>query len=167
MKKILLIAVILTFTAGLAHAQFAAGTKYLGGTVGYYKDMTDYGDDFDFGSSTITVAPAFGYFVIDNFMLAARLGYIKTSMNEGDDPDATTAFAVGAKYFMNYLYAGAAYRSSTTGDADAIASLVFEGGYLYPITDYFFLDLGVDYFMGTGDNEMKGLQAGFGFATFF
>lgn len=33
MKKILLAMVILTFTAGMATAQFAAGTKGLGGTV--------------------------------------------------------------------------------------------------------------------------------------
>ena len=175
MRKILLTAVILMFTVSLATAQFTAGTKYLAGTVNYHMDMTDYGD-LELGSSTITVAPEFGYFAMDNLLLFGRLGYVKVSyeddlltlMGLDEDPDATTVFVVGGKYFYNYLYAGAGYSyQSAIGDGDAITGLLIEAGYLYPITDSFFVDLGLDYYYGMSDDEMMYMDVGVGFATFF
>jgi len=173
MKKILLAVVILTFGASLACAQFAAGTKSLGGTVSYYKNMTEDAED-----SQITVAPSFGYFVMDNVEIYGMLGYTKYTYDSDNDM-SMTGFAAGAKYFINYLYLGAGFDYSKMSDSsdteyDAMTGLIFEGGYLYPITDFFFLDLGLDYYfgmteMGVDPNtyKVKGLTAGFGFATFF
>ena len=181
MKKILLTAVILVFAAGLANAQFVAGTKYVGGSISYWMDMTDYGDGFGMLKSQMNLTPAFGYFAMDDLLVMASLGYTKVGYTDDykdlmdvDDPDATTSFAVGAKYFINYLYVGASYMSTKMGDADADNALLFEGGYLYPITEYFFVDLGIDYAFGLTEYGMdpntyknKSLTAGIGFATFF
>ncbi len=165
--------VILTFTVGMASAQFAAGTKGIGGTVNYYKNMTEDAED-----SQITIAPSGGYFFMDNLMVYAGLNYTKYTIDSDNDM-STTGFAGGVKYFINYLYVGAGYDYSKMSDSsdteyDAMTALIFEGGYLYPITDYFFLDLGVDYYFGLTElgvdpdtYKMKGLNAGFGFATFF
>ncbi|MBC8367864.1 hypothetical protein H8E52_10670 [bacterium] len=173
MKKILLFAVILTFTAGMANAQFAAGTKSLGGTVSYYKNMTEDAED-----SMISFAPMGGYFFMDNLMIYVTVDYTKYTFDS--DTDMTeTGFGAGVKYFINYLYLGAGYDYAKMSDSsdteyDALTGLLFEGGYLYPITDYFFLDLGVDYYFGMTElgvdpntYKQKGLVAGFGFATFF
>lgn len=166
MKKILLVAVILTFTAGLANAQFAAGTKNLGGSVSYYKNMTEDAED-----TAISFAPSFGYFAMDNLMVYGAVDYTKTTFDS--DTDLTMmGFVGGAKYFINYLYLGGGYEYAKYSDSedteyDAMTGLLLEAGYLYPITDFFFLDLGLDYYMGMSDDEYKYMMAGFGFATFF
>ena len=157
MKKLLGVMLVLSMFAGVTHAQFTAGTKSVGGTISYYMDMTE-----DADLSIITLAPSGGYFVADNLEIIASLGYTKWT-----DSDAMMSFGGGAKYFMNNIYAGGLFGYSKFGDADGVTDLLFEGGYLFPLTDFFFVDIGADYYMGMGDNESKYLQFGIGFATFF
>ena len=87
---------------------------------------------------------------------------------DGGDGVTSTSFGLGAKYYMNNIYGGGSYNSfKANADADAMANLLIEAGYLYGLSDNVFLDAGFDYTMGMGDNKAGGMSLGVGVVTFF
>ena len=163
MKKLLTIVTLTALTMSLSFAQFTEGTKSAGGTAGWSSITLD-GDAV---ATILTIAPSVGYFVIDNVGVNVGLAMV-TVTPDGGDGVTSTAFGLGAKYYMNNMYAGGSYNSSKAdADADAMATLLIEAGYLYGLSDNVFLDAGFDYTMGMGDNKAGGMSLGVGVVTFF
>ena len=163
MKKMLLILTLTALTISLSFAQFTEGTKSAGGTAGW-SSITFDGDAV---ATILTIAPSVGYFVIDNVGVNVGLAMVTVTLDGGDGV-TSTAFGLGAKYYMNNMYAGGSYNSSKAdADADAMATLLIEAGYLYGLSDNVFLDAGLGYSMGMGDNKAGGMSLGVGVVTFF
>ena len=104
--------------------------------------------------------------MIDNVGVNFGLN-MSTVTLEGQDGITTTSFGLGAKYYMNNMYAGGSFNSTTVGEADALSHLLIEAGYLYGLSDNVFLDVGFDYTMGMGDNKAGGMSLGVGVVSFF
>ena len=164
MKKMLIILTLTALTMSLSFAQFTEGTKSAGGTAGWSSITLD-GDAV---ATILTIAPSVGYFVIDNVGVNVGLAMV-TNTPDGGDGVTSISFGLGAKYYMNNMYAGGSYNSYNSGveGADAMANLLIEAGYLYGLSDNVFLDAGFDYTMGMGDNKAGGLFLGVGIVTFF
>ena len=163
MKKMLLILTLTALTMSLSFAQFTKETKSAGGTLGW-SSVTNDGEAV---STSLTIAPSIGYFVIDNVGVNFNLAMV-TYTPDGGDGLTSTSFGLGAKYYMNNMYAGGSYNSSKAdADADAMATLLIEAGYLYGLSDNVFLDAGFNYSMGMGDNKAGGMSLAVGVATFF
>ena len=161
MKRMLMILTLTALTISLSFAQFTEGTKSAGGTAGW-SSITFDGDAV---ATILTIAPSVGYFVIDNVGVNVGLAMVTVTLDGGDGV-TSTAFGLGAKYYMNNMYAGGSYNSSKA-DADAMATLLIEAGYLYGLSDNVLLDAGFDYTMGMGDNKAGGMSLGVGVVTFF
>ena len=163
MKKMLTIVTLTALTMSLSFAQFTKETKSAGGTLGWASSTYD-GDAL---ATTLMIAPSVGYFVIDNVGVNVGLAMV-TVTPDGGDGVTSTAFGLGAKYYMNNMYAGGSYNSSKAdADADAMATLLIEAGYLYGLSDNVFLDAGFNYSMGMGDNKAGGMSLAVGVVTFF
>ena len=163
MKRLLIILTLTALTMSLSFAQFTEGTKSAGGTIGWASSTYD-GDAL---LTTLMIAPSVGYFVIDNVGVNVGLAMV-TVTPDGGDGVTSTAFGLGAKYYMNNMYAGGSYNSmKADADADAMANLLIEAGYLYGLSDNVFIDAGFDYSMGMGDNKAGGMSLGVGVVTFF
>ena len=162
MKKLLTIVTLTALTMSLSFAQFTKETKSAGGTAGW-SSITNDGDAV---ATILTIAPSVGYFVIDNVGVNVGLAMV-TVTPDGGDGVTSTAFGLGAKYYMNSMYAGGSFNSLTAGEADAVTHLLIEAGYLYGLSDAVFLDAGFDYTMGMGDNKAGGMSLGVGVVTFF
>jgi len=168
MRQLLIVAILLIAFSATANEHFAAGKKYIGGSAWIYRDLTDY-DGYELGYSQITIAPSFGYFIFDSGLIFGRLYYSKVSLDDGwgqDDPDATIRFAAGGKLFIQNLYGGGSLQHSSIG-SESYTGVIFEGGFLVPVTDYFFVDLGADVYWGLSEDEYRDIVAKIGFATFF
>ena len=163
MKRMLMILTLTALTMSLSFAQFTEGTKSAGGTAGW-SSITNDGDAV---ATILTIAPSVGYFVIDNVGVNVGLA-MATVTPDGGDGVTSTAFGLGAKYYMNNMYAGGSYNSmKADADADAMATLLIEAGYLYGLSDNVFLDAGFNYSMGMGDNKAGGMSLAVGVVTFF
>ena len=163
MKKMLIILTLTALTMSLSFAQFTKETKSAGGTAGWSSITLD-GDAV---ATILTIAPSVGYFVIDNVGVNVGLAMV-TETPEGGDGVTSTSFGLGAKYYMNNMYAGGSYSSSKAdADADAMGALLIEAGYLYGLSDNVFLDAGFDYSMGMGDNKAGSMSLGVGVVSFF
>ena len=91
-----------------------------------------------------------------------------TYPSEQDLASATqTGYLVGAKYFVNNIYGGASFVSSTWEDDDANTAAIVEAGYLYGFNEHVFLDAGIDYEKGLGDDKSVVIVFGLGISAFF
>ncbi len=103
MKKLVFMAAFAVFALTSVHAQegddkdkftggFEKGNIYLSGALGYWSTSTD-----DVKSSRLTIMPAVGYLVSDNFSVGFTAGYMSSQGESGDvDTQDETAFNVGA-----------------------------------------------------------------------
>lgn len=163
MRKLITISLTLGLMMSLSLAQFTTGTKSAGGSVGW--SSTTY--DGEAMYTMLTIAPSVSYFAMDNLGVSFGLAML-TMTPEGGDAATSTSFGLGAKYYMNSIYAGGSYNSNKPdADADALTNLRIEAGYLYGLSDNVYLDIGLDYDMGMGDNKAGGMALGVGVATFF
>ena len=110
MKRMFIIATMVALTIGLSFAQFTKETKSAGGTLGWSSSTYD-GDALN---TMLTIAPEVGYFVIDNVGVNFGLAMV-TVTPDGGEGETTTTFGLGAKYYMNNMYAGGSYNSTTEG----------------------------------------------------
>lgn len=175
MKKGLL--VLLSLLIVTCVFAFDKGTVNPGGTISFvsskYNSNTDTYTEIYFG-------PQVGYFVIDDLSVDLLLGIM--SGKQGDDKDTSFDVGVGARYFYNNFYGGLgfmmnSYKSeSNFGDYKWSANYIdLKAGYLVPLAENVFADLGLKYEMGvgeyggdgSGDNEYTQLTFGAGFQIFF
>ncbi|NQV17963.1 MAG: hypothetical protein HQ534_05410 [Armatimonadetes bacterium] len=174
MKRILVLFLVL-MVASSVYA-FEAGTKTVGGWIGYDSYKIDKDAD---AVSTITFAPWIGYFFMDNILAEVGIGYSSTNSDAMDDPITSFNLELGGAYFFNNIYAGAGFAMASINAGDEEWSgnyLGFGVGYLYGIAENIYLDVGFGYEMGLGeyggdgegiDNEESGFEFGAGIDIFF
>ena len=155
MKKMLTITAIAGLLVSMSFANWTEGTKSVGGGFTWSSSKTGTND----AVTTMIVNPAVGYFVMDNMAVNFGLAYSKVG-----DFDATTGWNIGGTYYMNEWYGNAAY--GTTG-ADDSNYLRFGGGYLHSLSDGIYLNTGLQYNMGMGDNETNTTNFVVGVSTYF
>jgi hypothetical protein len=163
MRKSLSIILTLFAFSNVASAQFSQNSKSIGGSV-IFDQM--YYDHENIGT-TLAVTPSMGYFVKDDIAVTASfsLGAF------GDDgvwivDDAS--IGVGGKYYYEVdkgaLYVGDSFEFSRP---KALPSMIPEAGYLLGLNKSVFLDFGLEYLMGLGDNKSSTITLEVGIATFF
>ncbi len=152
---------------------FEAGTINAGGSLGFasYKSNSD-----DDATTTLYFSPQVGYFFIDNLSADLLLSY--WNEKQGDDTSTSFALGIGARYFYNRFYGGLGFMMESWGDdnySESANHLELKAGYLLPLVENVFVDLGLKYKMGigeygsdgSGDNEESQLGLNVGFQIFF
>ena len=173
MKRILVLFLVL-IVASSVYA-FEAGTKTVGGWIGYESYTPN--SDAD-AISTIAFEPWVGYFFMDNILAEVGIGYSSTNSKDWDDPITTFDLELAGAYFFNNIYAGAGFAMASMDDGVYKWSgnyIGFGVGYLYGIAENIYLDVGFGYEMGIGeyggdaegDNEESGFMFGAGVDIFF
>ncbi len=143
MKRTFLILLALSI-ATVAFA-FPAGTMNIGGDVSFMVGKNDY--------SILTVSPVFGYLINPNLSIDIDLEY--KSDTSGYYRMKDLAVGGGARYFKDVgfgkLYGGGGlllsyYKYGKNGKWDHSYTLAnLKAGYLLPMTDCLYLDLGINY----------------------
>lgn len=102
---------LLSVISAVAFAQFNQGTKMVGGTVSFSSTTTK--DKFDNTTRKLetntdfSLAPQFGYFVIDRFALGASLDFsLANEKSKTDQRDVTFTTVQIAPFVRYYLPAG-------------------------------------------------------------
>jgi hypothetical protein len=176
MKTGLLILLSLFIVSSLC--AFDQGTINPGGSVSFssFKENSD-ADAY----SEFSIFPQVGYFFMENLSGDVMLAF--SSSKEGDYKFSTFGLGLGARYFYNNFYGGAgfimsSYTDSQTGFPDFKVTsnyLNLKAGYVVPVAENVFVDLGLKYQMGFGkyggditvDNEESLLNFGAGLQIFF
>ncbi|MCB5252929.1 MAG: hypothetical protein RBR69_03425 [Candidatus Cloacimonadaceae bacterium] len=167
MKKGILILFSLLFV--VTAFAFDQGTINLGGSASFESVKADSDADAE---SIISINPNVGYFVIDNLSADLNLGYI-----DYDGDVSTLSIGIGGRYFYRNLYGGLQfdYQSMSINSSDYTAMYITpKFGYVMPLAENVFIDLGLKYQMGVGDyggdgsgsNESSVLQVGVGLQIF-
>lgn len=100
MKKVTILFLLLTaLIITSANAQTSQGNMMVGGTLSL--SSTSYQSNSDVGSSNITFAPGFGYFVADNLVVGANLLIGSSTTDTGVNKTETTNLGFGpfARYY--------------------------------------------------------------------
>ncbi len=163
MTKSLSISIILFAYAAIAPAQFSTSSKNITGNVSWNKT---YYDGQDIGTVLI-IAPSVGYFVMNDFAVTASVSLTAFRYDgiwQIDDGN----LGLGAKYYYE-IDKGAVYGSGSFNfnGFKSPRSLSTELGYLLGINKSVFIDFGLDYSMGIGDNRLSTITLGVGIASFF
>ncbi len=166
MKKGILILVSLLFV--VAAFAFDQGTINLGGTASFESVKED--SDAD-AVTVFTLNPNVGYFIIDNLSADLNLNIMSY------DGDTNLGIGIGGRYFYNNFYGGLEfdYMSQDWGSGTLTSMyLMPKAGYMMPLAENVFVDLGLKYQMGFGDyggdgsgsNEQSVLHFGVGLQVF-
>jgi len=182
MKKIIALVVCLLMTTSIF--AFDTGTKIIGASVSYesYKQF----EDID-AINTFALDCYVGYFLMPDISLDIILWWQSVSQPYWDYyKDTSTSktndilIGVGGSYYFGNIYGTAAilyelYSSKTETKSDDTWKqngmfLGFGVGYLLPVVENVFVDIGVDYMMGLGkysgdaegDNKETDLTIGAG-----
>ena len=153
MKKMLSITAIAGLLVSMSFANWTEGTKSVAGSFSYESSTTN-----SVTSTSWTFNPSVGYFLMDN--VAVNFG----ANMKNDGTDTATSWNVGGSYYMNEWYGTAAYG---TGAEDNTNYMRFGGGYMYGLSDGIYLDTGVRYNMGMGDNKTNTMNFVVGVSTYF
>jgi len=179
MKKLFALSIVTIFlfsSASIAQDYFDQGLLEMGGSFSFNNSGGDaYEDSNGDGSTSISIAPSAGYFVIDNFSVGAVISLSK--YGQGDYSSSTTTFGPVFEYFYDemmgpgYVYGHLSYmiasnswdNGTNTGDYSS-SYIRIAPGYFVPLNDkvgvsaelYFSMD-SID---GTGGSQI-GLSVGF------
>ncbi|MBC8479244.1 MAG: hypothetical protein H8D46_02170 [FCB group bacterium] len=160
MRKIRFVTFLLVMVS-ISLAQFSAGQKSLDGGVAWASNS----NDGEKTSTQLTVDPSLSYFIMNNISIDLTYIYYKYEP-ENEDSEEMTAFGAGATYYLGNLYFGGSWLDpNADGEEDTYAAA--EVGYLYPLSQHVYLDLGGVYLMGLGDNKRETIGFGFGVRCFF
>ena len=177
MKRVVIF--ILAFLVASSVLAFEAGTKNVGGFIEWQSIKHD--KDCD-GVTYFTIFPMVGYFFMDNICADILLEYSSWDDKDWEVKGSDFGLGIGGRYFFNNIYGGAGFlmeSAKTENGTDYEISgnyLYFLAGYLYPIAENVYVDIGFDYFMGMGeyggdgegsDNEQSGFGFGAGLDIFF
>ncbi len=172
-KAILMILSLVVACSGFA---FTQGTKYLGGTASVSRSKADSDATV---LTIITQMPEMGLFVTDDNSLElifkyAYQGKVNVSLS-------AVAMGVGFSHYFGKFYTGTDFQLQSSnlrgGGFSGSNTGIFLSpklGYLLPVTDNAYLDLGANYLVGIGDysggggeNEVRSLRLQFGLQYFF
>lgn len=163
-KFVKLLSVSILFMS-ICIGQFSAGKKSIEGGVSWSK--ISYGNSEN-SSSIFVLAPSIGFFLKDNRALNANFNWYVVNT-----PSASTTsmnFGLGLKYFNLFTarldYFSGSFNIQQVEPSDAKFSLLLETGILKSLNENVFLDFGLDYLIGLGDNKQSVLTIGIGIATF-
>ncbi len=175
MKKLaLVIFAVLIVTAAFA---FDKGTLNPGGTLSFSSSKSD----SDAETYTVfSLAPQVGYFVKDN--LSIDVLFDIRAENQGDQSLSLFGIGVGARYFYKMLYFGPGFihysQNYDYGIIDGTTTanyLALKAGFLVPVVENVYVDLGMNYKFGigeyggdgSGNNEGSTLTVGAGLQVLF
>lgn len=175
MKKLLLFITVLFFGISTINAQddanydFAQGDMVLGGGITFTNSDVD-----GVESSTSTIAPSFGYFITDDWVLGASLGLASTEI-DGDKLSATV-FSVGASNFFldmgertkwfysisytNYSGDTADYMGAGANTGESASQISGDLGMTYFMTENMIMSFGLNNLLSywkQGDNSAFGV----------
>ncbi|MBQ8098870.1 MAG: outer membrane beta-barrel protein [Bacteroidaceae bacterium] len=156
MKK-WLFGVLLMVLSLSAKAQFEAGTKYVGASVSNLGLSYSTNEKFRFGANA-----SVGYFLADQFLVKADLGY-----NHTEHVDDFTTGLNGRFYFKEngiFVGAGGEFVHYTKNNNDVMIPV--ELGYCFYLNHYVSIEPSVYYKMSLNDFSDKstvGFKIGFGF----
>ena len=142
-------------------ANFEQGMQYLGGSAGYSKDLES-------DESRLYLAPKFGTFVSNNFLIEGGLNYMRweecsynwDNGNDVCDDESEAVFGFGIKYFINEIYIGVEFMPGVSGWLRSPAGtetmamiadysdgdnemIIWKFGTLAPIAENIYLDVGL------------------------
>lgn len=166
MKKGILVLVSLLFV--VAAFAFDQGTINLGGSAAF--ESVKAHKDAD-AITVFYLNPIVGYFVMDNVSADLNLNIMSY------DGDTDLGIGIGGRYFYNNFYGGLQldYMSQAWGSSTVTSMyLVPKLGYMMPLAENVFVDLGLKYKMGFGDyggdgsgsNEYSQVHFGVGLQVF-
>jgi hypothetical protein len=163
MAKSLSIGFVLFAYVAVAPAQFSTNSKNITGNVSWNKT---YYDGQDMGTVLI-IAPSLGYFVKNDVAVITSVSLTAFQYNgfwQVDDGN----LGLGVKYFYE-VDRGAVYGSASFNfnGFKSPRSLSADLGFLLGLSKEVFLDFGLDYSMGIGDDKLSTLNLGVGIASFF
>ncbi|MCF6268350.1 MAG: porin family protein [Melioribacteraceae bacterium] len=132
------------------------GVYTLSGSATYSSTNSTYtwtGNDDNVKTTTISITPSFGYFIIDNLQLRSNISFFYKELslnNTYNNIDRNYTIGVGVKYYfrMNnlspFISADYGYSNATTGSNDA-NSFIFAGGLNFFISNSVALEPFVQY----------------------
>ncbi|MCP4156585.1 MAG: hypothetical protein GY757_53215 [bacterium] len=163
MKKTIIFTICICLLSSITLVAFEKGTKTLGGSLGYSSQK--YHSDSD-SYHSLAIVPEGGYFVTGKLCLNIGVG-LNTRWSKASDAMPSYSLKIGGRYFVNNFYGGLSFIYSThksnyyAGEEnnyeveeywEKSKSLELRLGHLSPITKNIYLDLGVFYKAGLGDN---------------
>jgi len=177
MKRYFVLIALLSLLAVSSLCAFDKGTINPGGSISYTSSKAN--SDAD-ALSIISFEPQLGYFFMDNICGDLLINY--TSMSQGDYSSSDFAVGIGGRYFYNQFYGGLGLMMASSsfdlgsGSVSVSANYIdLKAGYLIPIVENVYVDLGLKYDMGFGDyggdgsgaNEESQIGLNVGFQLFF
>ncbi|MBL7875000.1 MAG: hypothetical protein JNL53_05020 [Cyclobacteriaceae bacterium] len=152
MKKSIFSALLLLIV-GCASAQITKGT-ILGGAssnLNFSSVSPDTGDSY----TLFDLSLKGGYFVIDNVVAGANLGYQKV-----DDFSYTSFGVFGRYYYQGKFFGGAGFTINTFEDSDSQTLIPFEVGYAAFINEVIAVEPSLNFSIGEDYNTF-GFRVGF------
>ncbi|MBK7649863.1 MAG: hypothetical protein IPJ20_02700 [Flammeovirgaceae bacterium] len=150
-KSIFLISFLLI--AGYASAQISKGTILAGASsnLGFTSVSPDTGDNY----SLFDLNLKGGYFVIDNVVAGANIGYHKL-----DTYSYSTFGIFGRYYYQGKFFGGVGFNINSYENSDSQTSIPFEVGYAAFINNNIAVEPSLNFSIGE-DNNTFGLNVGF------
>jgi hypothetical protein len=193
MKKLFtFIALSIFFSSTTSQAQTQKGAVILGTSanlLGGYGNSAGSSVSFAFGKTTyksgsvkesanfsiFNISPMAGYFVANNFMIGASLGYLHLN-DDDDDATSITSFTPMLRYYFKtpkirpYLEARAGLsrqKFDPNFDANNSTLISIKGGGAYFINNHVSLDVYIDFVNELDDDDNNSIFGlGFGFSYF-
>ena len=150
------------------------GAKSISGVVSYTTASNDGDDTF----TSLSINPSIGYFLTNNFSAHIGLIFSSYSTEQWDYSSSDRGFNFGGRFYtpvaFGLSYFGLHYSAYTTktewgdGDSDKSTSNSFSirGGVLQGLNDFVYLDYGIRYYKGIGDNKNANLSFSIGVTSF-
>jgi hypothetical protein len=177
MKKIITVIALALICSG-AYAQFNQGRYLVGGSIGFSTSTTKLKNDNATNtlahSTSFSVTPDVGYFVIDNLAVGAGLGLtVDASKGDGNDNSKHTETAFTLSPFVRYyLDQGIFFQgqvgfgsqsnkdkgngsNTTTTTKLGVFNWALAAGYAYFLNDY----VAIEPTVGYGSNSLKNKDA--------
>ncbi len=161
MKKIFILASALTLSATMYAQKFTQGKYFIGSSSNLsWASHTPEGKDAK-SSSTTDLDLSGGYFVKDNILIKAELGYHPGGVKMSDDGEAettyNTSYGVGARYYIKDKFFG---QASYSIPGEKQSTIGFGGGYVHSLNDFITIEPMVTYDMHSFDGEATGKTLG-------
>lgn len=161
---------VLGFAFANAQEQTAKGKRFIEANTGFGE--TDTGNisfrlSSHDGSTAWNVGAEGGYFVIDDLVVKAGLGY---GDNRNDFANTIFSYKVGAKqYLLNKFPLEVSYNGASIKDATENPSYIgFQGGYAWFVGNAISVELGIRYNATLNEYFSKSVfQFNIGFALYF
>jgi hypothetical protein len=167
MKKIFILASALTLSATMYAQKFTQGKYFIGSSSNLTWQSKTAEVEGAKAVSTTDLDLSGGYFVKDNILIKAELGYHPGGVKMSDDGDAettyNTSYGIGARYYIKDKFFGEA---SYSIPGEKMSTIGFGGGYVHSLNDFITIEPMVTYdmdsFDGKASSKTLGIRVGLG-----